>query len=98
MIDKVLPSEIGTLVIGGGIVGLCLSLFLAQDGADVLCLDDGRQAGSTANAGSLHIQMQSRFVRLYPDLVPAFERTLPLYTLAVRFWQQLAEELGEDIE
>jgi glycine/D-amino acid oxidase-like deaminating enzyme len=98
MTDSGLPSEIGTLVIGGGIVGLCLSLFLAQDGADVLCLDHGQQAGSTANAGSLHVQMQSRFVRLYPDLVPAFERALPLYTLAVSHWQRLANELGEDIE
>jgi glycine/D-amino acid oxidase-like deaminating enzyme len=91
-------GEIGTAVIGGGIVGLCLTWFLAAEGHDVACLDDERHAGSTANAGSLHVQMQSRFIRLYPDLAPGVERALPMYVRAVEHWQRLAGQLGEDIE
>ena len=51
-------------VVGGGIVGLCLAGFLAEAGHGVVLVDDGRHSGTTANAGSLHVQMQSRFMRL----------------------------------
>ena len=61
-------------------------------------VDDGRHAGTIANAGGLHVQLQSRFMRLYPEMVPAFEETLPFYPRAVRHWQALAARLGEDIE
>jgi glycine/D-amino acid oxidase-like deaminating enzyme len=93
----VAAMQAGTIVIGGGIVGRCLAWFLAEAGEDVLCLDDGRHAGSTANAGSLHVQMQSRFIRLYPDLAPGVERALPMYPLAVRHWERLAGLLDTDI-
>src|SRR5262245_59001159 len=93
-----LPKDIGTVMLGGGIVGMCLAWFLAEEGADVAVLDDGRHAGTIANAGGLHVQLQSRFMRLYPEMVPAFEETLPFYPRAVRHWQALAARLGEDIE
>jgi glycine/D-amino acid oxidase-like deaminating enzyme len=92
------PAEIGTVIVGGGIVGMCLAIFLADEGADVAVVDDGRHAGTTANAGGLHVQLQSRFMRLYPEMVPAFEETLPFYPLAVRHWEKLAARLGQDIE
>ena len=92
------PSEIGTVIVGGGIVGMCLAWFLAEEGHDVAVVDDGRHAGTIANAGGLHVQLQSRFMRLYPEMVPAFEETLPFYPRAVRHWQALAARLGEDIE
>lgn len=85
-------------VIGGGIVGLCAGWFLGAEGRGVVVIDDGRHSGTTTNAGSLHVQMQSRFTRLYPELVPGFERTLPLYPLAVRFWQKLAGQFDSGIE
>jgi glycine/D-amino acid oxidase-like deaminating enzyme len=86
------------VVIGGGVIGLCLSWFLAQAGVKVLCLDSGHHGGSNANAGSLHVQMQSRFMRLYPGLVAGLERALPMYVAAVRQWQLVAAELDADIE
>lgn len=92
------PTDIGTAIIGGGIVGMCLAWFLAEEGHDVAVLDDGRHAGTIANAGGLHVQLQSRFMRLYPEMVPAFEETLPFYPRAVRHWEALAARLGEDIE
>jgi glycine/D-amino acid oxidase-like deaminating enzyme len=90
--------EIGTLVVGGGILGLCLAGFLAEEGADVAVIDDGRIGGTNANAGSLHVQMQSRFMRLYPHLVASMEKTLHLYPKAVAFWQALEKKLGADFD
>lgn len=87
-----------TVVIGGGIVGTCVAGFLAEAGMAVTVLDAGHAAGSTSNAGSLHVQMQSRFMRLYPDRVAGMQAQLPLYPLAVRFWSELGERLGLDFE
>lgn len=92
------PREIGTLVIGGGVLGLCTAGFLAREGADVAVVDDGRIGGSTANAGSLHVQLQSRFMRLYPAFVPRLEAMLHLYPKAVSFWQALQRDLGAEFD
>ncbi|MBB6228265.1 glycine/D-amino acid oxidase-like deaminating enzyme [Polymorphobacter multimanifer] len=93
-----LPQRAETVVIGGGIVGTCIAGFLAEAGMAVTLLDSGHAAGSTSNAGSLHVQMQSRFMRLYPAQVPGLEAQLPLYPLAVRFWAELGARLGLDFE
>lgn len=91
-------GDIDVLVIGGGIVGSCLAGFLAEDGVGVALIDDGQIGGSNANAGSLHVQMQSRFMRLYPQNVPGMERQLPLYPKAVAFWQTMQARLGADFD
>lgn len=93
-----LPGEAGTVVIGGGIVGSCSSGFLAEEGVDVVLVDEGQGGGSAANAGSLHVQMQSRFMRLYPQHVQRMEQQLPLYPKAVDFWTRFAGGLGAPIE
>lgn len=98
MSDEALPARIGTAIVGGGIVGLCLARLLARDGAEVAILDDGTLAGTTANAGSLHVQMQSRFIRLYPEQAAALERALPLYLAATREWFDLERALEADFE
>ena len=91
-------QEFDAAVIGGGIVGLCIAWFLAEEGFSVIVVDDGRHAGTTTNAGSLHVQMQSRFMRLYPHLVAGLEAALPLYPVAVQFWRDLAGRLDRGIE
>ncbi len=96
--SEALPTTIGTLVIGGGVVGACVAGFLADEGQDVLVVDEGRGAGSSSNAGSLHVQMQSRFMRLYPENVPNMELQLPLYPKAVAFWRELASHLNADFD
>lgn len=93
-----LPAETDVLVVGGGIVAMTAALDLAREGRGVVIVDDGRHSGTTANAGSLHVQMQSRFIRLYPDLVPNVERSLPLYIAGAARWRELASELGTDME
>ena len=82
------------LVIGGGIVGLVASSELAAAGARVTLVDASRNAGSTANAGSLHVQLQSRILRLYPEQVPRIEAALPFYRKAVDHWEDLERKVG----
>lgn len=82
------------LVIGGGITGQVAAIELAKSGAQVTVVDAEINAGSTANAGSLHVQMQSRFMRLYPDQVPNIEASLPFYCEAVEEWKRLEADIG----
>lgn len=82
------------LVVGGGIVGQIAAMELAQAGARVVIVDAARNAGSTANAGSLHVQMQSRFIRVYPEHAPNVERALPFYKQAADCWVELQDKLG----
>ncbi|MCC1493161.1 FAD-binding oxidoreductase [Cognatishimia sp. F0-27] len=82
------------LVIGGGITGQAAALAAADRGAKVEIVDFGRNAGSAANAGSLHVQMQSRFLRLNPHLADNLESSLPLYLSAVTAWEALDVRLG----
>ena len=82
------------LVIGGGVTGTMAAITLAKHGANVRLLDAGTNAGSDANAGSLHVQMQSRFMRLYPEQVPNVEASLPFYRQAADMWAKLATTFG----
>lgn len=82
------------LVIGGGVTGTMAAIVLAETGARVRILDAGTNAGSDANAGSLHVQMQSRFMRLYPDQVLNVEASLPFYREASEEWVRLDGQLG----
>jgi glycine/D-amino acid oxidase-like deaminating enzyme len=82
------------LVVGGGIVGTVAAIEAAEAGARVEIVDAGTNAGSNANAGSLHVQMQSRFMRLYPDQVPNVEASLPFYRAAADEWVALEARLG----
>jgi glycine/D-amino acid oxidase-like deaminating enzyme len=91
-------DRVKTLVIGGGILGRCVAGFLAEAGEEVAIVDDGRVGGSTANAGSIHVQMQSRFMRLYPHLAEKAFAQLHMYPKAARFWQEFERHLGADVE
>ncbi|NIZ09316.1 FAD-binding oxidoreductase [Pseudooceanicola sp. HF7] len=82
------------LIIGGGITGQVAALVAAEAGARVTIVDAQRNAGSHANAGSLHVQMQSRFLRLNPHLADNLESSLPLYLAAVGEWEALDARLG----
>ena len=87
-------AVIDALVVGGGVTGTVAAFTLAEQGARVTILDAGTNAGSDTNAGSLHVQMQSRFMRLYPDLAPNVEAALPFYREAAEEWARLDRDLG----
>lgn len=88
------PDPADVLVIGGGITGLCCALALAEAGARTHVVDHGLNAGSNANAGSLHVQLQSRLLRLFPALAANVEASLPLYLEAVAEWARLDRRFG----
>ena len=87
-------GHVDIAVIGGGITGLAAALHLTDAAARIAVFDAGLNAGSNANAGSLHVQLQSRFLRLYPDQAPNVEASLPLYLAATRVWDALDRRLG----
>ena len=87
-------DRIDIAIVGGGITGLAAALRLSDTGANIAVFDTGLNAGSNANAGSLHVQLQSRFLRLYPDQAPNVEASLPLYLAAAKVWGALDQRLG----
>jgi glycine/D-amino acid oxidase-like deaminating enzyme len=88
------------LVIGGGLAGLCSAYFLASDGVDVLLAerDEAGMAASTANAGSLHVQLLSGdFTDETPEDGGPAAHTLPLAPRSIDLWKQFSLEAGEDL-
>jgi glycine/D-amino acid oxidase-like deaminating enzyme len=88
------------LVIGGGLAGLCTTYYLAKGGADVLLAerDEAGMAASTANAGSLHVQLLSYdFNDDTPEDGGRAAHTLPLAPRSIALWKDIAAEAGEDL-
>jgi glycine/D-amino acid oxidase-like deaminating enzyme len=88
------------VVIGGGAAGLSTAYYLAKGGADVLLIDrdEAGMAASTANAGSLHVQMLSYDFNddTPPDGGPA-GHTLPLGPRSIALWKEIGSAFGEDL-
>lgn len=88
------------LVIGGGLVGCATAWHLAQGGASVLIVEasDLNAGASGQNAGSLHFQIERRFLENGEALAEQAARTIALSRLAVEEWRGLETALGEDLE
>ena len=88
------------VVVGGGIAGLCTAYYLARDGVDVLIVDrdDLGMAASTANAGSLHVQLLSYdFTDQTPEDGGPAAHTLPLSPRSIALWKEIGMAAGEDL-
>jgi D-hydroxyproline dehydrogenase subunit alpha len=88
------------VVIGGGAAGLSTAYFLAKGGADVLLIDrdEVAMAASTANAGSLHVQLLSYdFTDDMPEDGGPAAHTLPLAPRSIALWKDIAAASGEDL-
>jgi D-hydroxyproline dehydrogenase subunit alpha len=88
------------VVIGGGIAGLCTAYYLALGGADVLIVDRDElgMAASTANAGSLHVQLLSYdFTNETPQDGGPAAHTLPLAPRSIALWKAIGAAVGEDL-
>jgi glycine/D-amino acid oxidase-like deaminating enzyme len=89
------------VIVGGGVMGACLGLFLASAGRDVLLLerDEPNLQASGANAGSLHVQLLSFDfgARAEAGGGPAAQ-TLRLGPASVDLWRDIEKASGEDFE
>jgi glycine/D-amino acid oxidase-like deaminating enzyme len=74
------------VVIGGGVAGTSSAYFLAKAGVPVVLCEKGRIAGEQSSRNWGWIRKQGRD-----------PRELPASILALRFWEQIAGEIGEDI-
>ena len=90
--------ECDYIVIGGGIVGGCISYYLSRNNKEVICIDSGEFSGSNSNAGSIHVQLQSRNFRLNPHLIDNLLENLPFYKEAVNAWDRLRLMLDVDFD
>jgi glycine/D-amino acid oxidase-like deaminating enzyme len=87
-------------VVGGGIAGLCTAYYLASGGADVLIIDRDElgMAASTANAGSLHVQLLSYdFTNDTPEDGGPAAHTLPLAPRSIALWKEIGAAVGETL-
>src|SRR3954468_2454870 len=88
------------LIVGGGLVGCASAWHLAKAGASVLLIEQGElNAGASGqNAGSLHFQMERRFLEQGEAAAVESARVIALTRLAIDEWSQLERELGSDLE
>jgi sarcosine oxidase subunit beta len=87
------------LVIGGGLVGCATACRLAEGGASVEVVDATypNAGASGANAGSLHFQIERRFLENGEALADQAAQILSLNRLAIEEWRGLEADLGVDL-
>ncbi len=87
------------LVIGGGLVGCATACRLAEAGASVELVEATypNAGASGANAGSLHFQIERRFLENGEALADQAAQILSLNTLAIAEWRGLEADLGTDL-
>ena len=80
------PSAADVVVIGGGVIGVCAALYLAQAGQRVVLLEKGRIAAEQSSRNWGWVRQQGRD--------PA---ELPIMVEARHLWKALAQETNIDI-
>jgi hypothetical protein len=80
-----LPREADVVVIGGGVVGVFTSYYLARRGLKVALLEKGRVAAEQSSRNWGWCRQQNRDAR-----------ELPLATKSLDLWERVAQETGED--
>lgn len=81
-----LPVRADVVIIGGGIVGLCTALEIAEQGQSVVVLEKGRLAGEQS---SRNLGWVRKTNRPPPDL--------PLAVMADDLWHGMAARVGQDV-
>lgn len=87
------------LVIGGGLVGCATACRLAEGGASVEVVEATypNAGASGANAGSLHFQIERRFLENGDALADQAAQILGLSRLAIEEWRGLEADLEADL-
>lgn len=94
-----IPTQVTTLVVGGGLLGCAISYLLSDAGVDVLLVEKdqlNRQA-SGQNAGSLHFQLEYRMIENGDEAARKAAEAIPLHLHAQQAWGQLEAELEADL-
>lgn len=78
--DPVLPRHVSVVVIGGGIIGVCTALFLAQKGHSVALCEKGRIGGEQSSRNWGWCRTLGRD-----------PREIPLSIESLRFWRGMNE-------
>jgi sarcosine oxidase, subunit beta len=86
-------------IIGGGLIGCATAWRLALAGATVVLLEAGdvNTGASGQNAGSLHFQIERRFLENGEALADQAASIVALSRLAVTDWRTIEQEIGADL-
>ncbi|MEP5730139.1 MAG: FAD-binding oxidoreductase [Sulfitobacter sp.] len=79
------PKQADVVVIGGGVIGVCTALYLAQGGHDVVLLEKGRIAAEQSSRNWGWIRQQGRD-----------RDELPIMTESIGLWQELSQQTNID--
>lgn len=84
--DEKLPAAVDVVVVGAGIIGSAAAYYLAKGGHSVALLEKGCVGGEQSSRNWGWCRQQNRDAR-----------ELPLSGLAMRLWDELAQEIGRDL-
>ena len=87
------------LVVGSGLIGSASAWHLARGGASVVFIDAGHPniGASGQNAGSLHFQIERRFLENGEQLAAEVARITAISRMAIDDWAGLEADLGADL-
>ncbi len=94
-----MTDKADVLVVGGGLIGTGLAWRLALGGASVILVEAGdlNAGASGQNAGSLHFQLERRFLEQDEAAMLQASPIAALSRLAVDDWRGLEAQLGADL-
>lgn len=84
--DEKLPARVDVVVIGGGIIGVTATYFLARQGLSVALIEKGQVAGEQSSRNWGWCRQQNRDAR-----------ELPVSMVSMRLWDELMAETGHDL-
>ncbi len=92
-------NDIDILIIGAGLIGSATAWHAARGDASVMLIDAAypNAGASGQNAGSLHFQIERRFLENGDRLAQEAARIATLSRLAIDDWGGLQEALGADL-
>ena len=83
--DAILPARAGVVVIGGGIIGACTALYLAQKGHSVVLCEKGRIGGEQSSRNWGWCRTMGRDAR-----------EIPLAIESLRLWRGMNQQTGRE--